>query len=311
MRSHISSVLIGMAAACALCLSASNPGAAIDPRLIGTWHSIEIRCNDTSQHPSESSVLSVEPTIKPNGGFTWTHYIDLDEPEETCSGHFKSQSPNILEADDSDYCDLDPYDRRLSYEFSRGMLTLSGTEDMGEGPGAVRLPRESFTIHLARGRLDITRKGLAQCSCEGQQPLPPWTQTASPITSKSDLVWFDSGVSEPERLVAASNRLFWKALRAFQGSGGAVALKYFSYSIEGDLTEEYLLVSKGKAVQVSRRNAGIIQDLSTCTCVTHVLKLKAQSPEPGSLWRFISRAPGKSDAVYIAYPVEDGTGTFP
>jgi hypothetical protein len=296
-------ILIGVAFPATFCwgnLAATK--ATIDPRLVGTWHSVEIQCADESDHPSSRSVLSAELTIEKTGQFTWSHFVDLEEPN-TCSGHLKLERPNSFQSDD---CDLDPYDGRAVYEISERSLTLTGTESREPG-----LPPQGFTIRLVRGPLRLKWRAPDECLCD-QAPLPQWTASAIPVTSTSDFVWLEPGTADAKRLIADSNHLLWRAVQAFDGKAGPIALKHTAYSMEGDKLEEYLLASRGRAVVVSHTNEGMIEHLSTCTCPLAMIKLKVKSHAPAAVWRFLSTAPRPSEEVYIAYPADPSrNGHFP
>jgi hypothetical protein len=285
-------ILIAMALSATFCwgnLAASK--VTIDPRLVGTWHSVEIQCADEPEHPSSRSVLSAQLTIEKTGQFSWSHFVDLEEPD-TCSGHLALERPNSFQSHD---CDLDPYDGHVVYELSERSLTLSGTEDRQPG-----LPPEGFTIRLVRGPLRLKWRAPVECLCD-QAPLPQWTASAMPVTSTSDLGGLEPGTADPKRLIADSNHLLWRAVQAFDGKTGPIALKHTAYSIEGDRLEEYLLASRGRAVVVSYTNEGMIEHLSTCTCPLAMIKLKVKSHAPAALWRFVSAAPRPREEVYIAY----------
>jgi hypothetical protein len=294
-------ILIGMALSATFCWgNLATSKLTIDPMLVGTWHSVDIQCADEVDHPSSRSVLSAELIIEKTGQFSWSHFVDLDEPE-TCSSDFALQPPNILQPKD---CDLNPYDGPFVYQISARSLILTGSEV--SQPGS---PPERFTIRLARGPLRLKWRAPIECVCD-QTPVPQWAASATPVTSTSDLVWLEPGNSNPKRLVADSNRLLWRAVQAFEGKTNPIALKHTSYSIEGDRLERYLLASRGRAELVEHTDEGMIEHLNTCRCPLNMIKLKVKF-DPAAVWRFASKAPLPSAEAYITYPIALGSGQFP
>jgi hypothetical protein len=295
-------VVIGMALSATFCWgNLATSKLTLDPRLIGTWHSVDVQCADEIQHPSSRSVLSAELIIEKTGQLRWSHFVDLDEPE-TCSGHFVLQPPNILQSDD---CDLKPYDSPYVYQINARSLILTGSEV--SQPGS---PPERFTIRLVRGPLRLKWRAPVECVCD-QEPVPQWTASATPVTSASDLVWLEPGNSNPKRLIADSNRLLWRAVQAFDGKTDPIALKNISYSIEGDRFERYLLASRGRAELVEHTDDGMIEHLNTCRCPLSMIRLKVKLNDPAAPWRFASKAPLPSAEAYITYPIALGSGDFP
>ena len=265
------------------------------------WHSVDIQCADEVGHPSSRSVLSAELIIEKTAQFTWSHFVDLDEPE-TCSGHFAVQPPNVLQSED---CDLNPYDGPFVYQISARSLILTGTEV--SQPGS---PPERFTIRLVQGPLPLKWRAPVECVCD-QASVPQWTVSATPVTSASDLAWLEPGNSDPKRLIAESNRLLWRAVQAFEGKREPVALKHISYSIEGDRLERYLLASRGRAELVEHTDEGMIEHLNTCRCPLSVIRLKVKLDDRPAVWRFVSKMPLPSAEAYITYPTALGSGHFP
>ena len=279
--------------------NAPNSKVEIDSRFVGTWHSIQIRCADDSYHPYSSSVLSAQLIIEKTGQFSWSHFVDLNEPS-TCSDRFTFEQPNVLKSAE---CDLEPYWGPYKYDFSQGVLTLRGSNG--------NEPDDEFTIRLARGALPLKWSEPAPCVCD-EAPVPNWTLSAKPIMSKLDLSRLDSNSVDAKRLRSNSNRLLWEAVQAFEGRAGSIALKRVSTTIEGDTVERYLLASSGRAVVITHTDEGMIEHLSTCRCPVAIMKLKVKSSGPARFWRFATHPPQASDEAYIEYPGEQSdTRSFP
>ena len=268
----------------------------IDSRLVGTWHSTEIRCADLDR----KSVLSAQLTISKTGEFSWVHFADLNEPD-ICSGHLEFAAPNTLKAND---CDFDPYSDHLEYELKESSLILSGNEwDVGGST-----PPEKFTIRLIRGPLQIRWIEPPECVCN-EASVPQWTESATQIILPSDHRWASS---EEKKRISDTNELLWRAVQAFHGKRGPITLKHFGYSIEGDRLEEYLKASRGRAEYIFHSNEGMMEHLETCTCPLAEIKLKVKAPIKHALWQFAFRAPLPSAEAYITYPGEhERMNTFP
>ena len=166
-------------AASVLALSASVLGQSnrVDPGLIGTWHSVEIRC--AADEDCARTVNEAQLTIEKTGSFQWMPYRDL-EKLDLCSWQLSPNSPNSLEFQD---CDVDPDGNSDAFEFhiSGGTLTLTGVT---HSPAF----HELISMRFERGPR-VPRWGESPPDVCDTRPLPAWTASAIQIASDWDLEW--------------------------------------------------------------------------------------------------------------------------
>lgn len=279
-------------------LAQSSKIGKIDPKLIGTWHSVEIRC--AADEECSNTVNKAQLTIGKTGSFEWMPYRDL-EKLDVCSWQGSPDSPNTLNFED---CDVNPDGNSDTFEFrvSGRTLTLTGVE---------RSPafHELISMRFERGPLVSEWREPRPEVCD-TRPLPEWTSSAIQITSDWDLQWPQHPGDDPRPFTAKRNRLLWKALRAYEGNAAPIVLKAISYSIEGDSYEEYFSASRGEAKVVSHEDDGMITYFNTCIRSLPMIKVKVQ--DRSKLWRFATSAPSPDAPAYIVFPSGgEGAHIFP
>lgn len=269
----------------------------VDSRLIGTWHSVEIRC--ASDEECSNTVNEARLKTGSTGTFKWVQYRDL-EKSNVCTWRVSPDSPDTLDFED---CDVDPDGNidRFSYRLSGNTLTLTGIQVNPK-------PQEIIAIRFERGPLVSESREWNEPLLEtcNTAPLPRWTKSAIQIAADGDLHGPNADTLNPQRLIADRNRLLWRAAKAHQGNAPPIALKAISYSIEGDVYEEYLFASRGHVEVVEHTDDGLIEHSNTCSRKVSIIKLKAQ--DSSKLWRFATSAPYSTSPAYIVYP---GDGTSP
>jgi hypothetical protein len=269
----------------------------VDPRLVGTWHSVENRC--AADEECSNTVNDARLNIGKTGSFKWVQFRDL-EKSDVCTWRVSSDSPGTLDFED---CDVDPDGNidRFVYRLSSNTLTLTGIQVNPK-------PHEVITMRFERGPLVSESREWNEPLPEtcNTAPLPQWAKSASQIASDGDLHGPNADTSNSQRLIADRNRLLWRAVRAHRGNAPPIALKAISYSIEGDVYEEYLFASRGHVEIVEHTDEGLIEHLKTCSRKEPIVKLKRQ--DSSKLWRFATSAPSSTSPAYIVYP-GDGTSS--
>jgi hypothetical protein len=116
--------------ACALLLAVASPvsvlgqSTKIDPRLVGTWHSVEIRC--AADEDCSNTVNEAQLSIGKTGSFKWVPYRDF-EKFDVCTWRLSPDFPDTLDFED---CQVNPdgSSDTFMYRLSGNTLTLTGAE---------------------------------------------------------------------------------------------------------------------------------------------------------------------------------------
>jgi hypothetical protein len=277
----------------------------IDPRLVGIWHSVEIRC--AAHEDCSDTVNEAQLSVGKTGSFEWVRYEDLTK-SDVCSYKMSNNSPNTL--DDEDCHVLPDQDSdRFEYRLSGNSLILTGIE---VNPKL----RELISMRFERGPLIPKWRELEKPEPEtcDPSPLPRWAKSATQIASDGDLE--RSRPTDSLRLIRVRNRLLWDAVRAYSGRRPPIALKTIGISVEGDKSEKYLFVSRDHVEVIDHHEEGMIEHLNTCVRRAVIIKLKVQ--DSNKLWRFVTSAPSSSATrAYVVFPsmfpglVDAGSDIFP